>query len=279
MESFRLSFAFLSHTRKFSFPNQSEWTHLEETKLLLITVLILKAEHVLVFAELWPKWLYNGKDEAGHSFLLRVLMCCWVRCAKQNFTVKFRPLIVCFICNYSATGALQFSLHYLWVWKAKLKCETLSTCELCTLWHMGHAPHPTQSLVNSCEEFYQAKQLFSLTQGNWHVLAQLQKVSTVPKCKNILRIAKKKLQGGQSSNKICSLLHGRINLCSQAHSRQAHLPQVCICEYSVWRAPTDIPRNTGTQKHHSSVDCRQFAPPEDPIQSTYKIRLEGCVPL
>lgn len=95
---------------------------------------------------------------------------------------------------------------------------------------MGHAPHPTQSLVNSCEEFYQAKQLFSPTQRNWHVLAQLQKVSTVPKCKNILRIAKKKLQGGQSSHKICSLLHGKINLCSQPHSRQAHLPQVCICE-------------------------------------------------
>lgn len=75
---------------------------------------------------------------------------------------------------------------------------------------MGHAPHPTQSLVNSCEEFYQAKQLFSLTQGNWHVLAQLQKDSSVPKCKNILRIAKKKLQGGQSSNKICSLVRGKI---------------------------------------------------------------------
>lgn len=109
---------------------------------------------------------------------------------------------------------------------------------------MGHAPHPTQSLVNSCEEFYQAKQLFSLTQRNWHVLAQLQKVSTVPKCKNILRIAKKKLQGGQSSNKICSLLHGKINLCSQTHSRQAHLPQVCICECPVSRVPSDIPRNT-----------------------------------
>lgn len=75
---------------------------------------------------------------------------------------------------------------------------------------MGHAPHPTQSLVNSCEEFYQAKQLFSLTQGNGHVLAQLQKDSPVPKCKNILRIAKKKLQGGQSSNKICSLVRGKI---------------------------------------------------------------------
>lgn len=60
---------------------------------------------------------------------------------------------------------------------------------------MGHAPHPTQSLVNSCEEFYQAKQLFILTQGKWHVLAKLQKVSSVPKCKNILRIAKKNYKG------------------------------------------------------------------------------------
>lgn len=41
----------------------------KQTKLLFITVHILKAEHVLVFAELWPKWLYNAKDEAGHSFL------------------------------------------------------------------------------------------------------------------------------------------------------------------------------------------------------------------
>lgn len=144
---------------------------------------------------------------------------------------------------------------------------------------MGHAPHPTQSLVNSCEEFYQAKQLFSLTQGDWHVLAQLQKVSTVPKCKNILRIAKKKLQGGQSSNKICSLFHGKINLCSQIYSRQAHLLQVCFCECSIRRAPIDIPRNTGTQKHHSSVECRKFEPPEDSIQSAYKMRLEGCFPL
>lgn len=61
---------------------------------------------------------------------------------------------------------------------------------------MGHAPYPIRSLVNSCEEFYQAKQLFSLTQGDWHVLAQLQKVSSVPKCKNILRIAKKKVTRG-----------------------------------------------------------------------------------
>lgn len=144
---------------------------------------------------------------------------------------------------------------------------------------MGHAPRPTQSLVNSCEEFYQAKQLFSLTQGNWHVLAQLQKVSSVPKCKNILRFAKKKLQGGQSSNKICSLVRGNIYLCSQTYSSQAHLLQVCFCKCSVWGAPTEATGSTGTQKRRSSAEWRQFAPAEDSIQSTYKMRLEYCVPL
>lgn len=143
---------------------------------------------------------------------------------------------------------------------------------------MGHAPHPTQSLVNSCEEFYQAKQLFSLTHGNWHVLAQLQKASPVPKCKNILRIAKKKLQKGQSSNKICSLIRGKIYLCSQTHSSQAHLLQVCFCECSVWRAPIEGTGSTGTEKS-SSAEWRPFAPAEDSIQSTYKMRLECCVPL
>lgn len=41
----------------------------EETKLLLVTALVLKAEHVFVFAEVWPKLLHKAEDEAGHSFL------------------------------------------------------------------------------------------------------------------------------------------------------------------------------------------------------------------
>lgn len=133
---------------------------------------------------------------------------------------------------------------------------------------MGHAPYPTQSLVNSCEEFYQAKQLFSLTQGDWHVLAQLQKVSSVSKCKNILRIAKKKLQGGQSSNKMCSLVHGKVYL----RSNQACFLQVCFVN-----AQYEATGSTDTQKYCSSAEQRQFAPAQDAIQSTYEMKFECCI--
>lgn len=41
----------------------------EETKLLLVTAIVLKAEQIFVFAEVCPKLLHKAKDETGHSFI------------------------------------------------------------------------------------------------------------------------------------------------------------------------------------------------------------------
>lgn len=46
---------------------------------------------------------------------------------------------------------------------------------------------------------------------------------------------KEKITRGQSSNKICSLVHGKEYICSQAHSRQDCLLQVWFFKCSVWR--------------------------------------------
>ena len=141
---------------------------------------------------------------------------------------------------------------------------------------MGHAPHPTQSLVNSCEEFYQAKQLFILTQGNWHVLAKLQKVSSVPKCKNILRIAKKKLQGDRVQIKFVLWFMAR-NIYAHKHIQG----RIVCCRFDFSNA-----RYEGLWSHwehwHTetpSVAWRQSAPAENSIQSTYKLVLEHGFPL
>lgn len=142
---------------------------------------------------------------------------------------------------------------------------------------MGHAPHPTQSLVNSCEEFYQAKQLFILTQGNWHVLAKLQKVSSVPKCKNILRIAKKKLQGDRVQIKFVLWFMAR-NIYVHKHIQS----RIVCCRFDFANAPYEEVWSHWEHWHTeapSSVSWRQSASAENSIQSTYKLGLENGFPL
>lgn len=140
---------------------------------------------------------------------------------------------------------------------------------------MGHAPHPTQSLVNSCEKFYQAKQLFILTQGKWHVLAKLQKVSSVPKCKNILRIAKKNYKGDRVQIKFVLWFMANLALLTNTFKAGWFL-QALFGKCSLWGSSlwshwehwhTETP----------SAMWRQSALAEDSVQSTCKPGLDHGV--
>lgn len=85
----------------------------ELTELLLITVLILKLSMYLSLQNCGQNDFTMQKMRKVTHFSGEYL--CAPGLGRQNFTVKFRSITVCFICSHSAIGGLLFPLHYLWV--------------------------------------------------------------------------------------------------------------------------------------------------------------------